>query len=124
MRRARQQADCRCCCSADSIYLDYAASPPAPPSAVKSFLADISTTLYSNPHSRSTSSVRTAVAIDRVRSRVLAELFGLSQESSNSWDVVFTAGTTAALKLVGDAFPWRRGETPARFRYLRQSHTR
>lgn len=108
---------------ADTVYLDSAASPPSPPAAVQAFLSDISTTLYSNPHSRSTSSATTSAAIDVVRGRVLTELCGLSTEASKQWDVVFTAGTTAALKLVGDAFPWRRGP-PARFRYLKQSHTR
>ncbi|ORY80683.1 pyridoxal phosphate-dependent transferase, partial [Leucosporidium creatinivorum] len=104
----------------ETVYLDHAASAPAPPAAVQAFLGDISTTLYSNPHSRSPSSAQTGIAIDRIRSRVLAELFGLSSENSKEWDVVFTAGATASLKLVGDGFRWQEG---ARFRYLKQSHT-
>lgn len=88
---------------------------------MQAFLGDISTTLYSNPHSRSPSSAQTSIAIDRIRSRVLTELFGLSSEDSKEWDVVFTSGATASLKLVGDGFPWQQG---ARLRYLKQSHTR
>ena len=106
----------------DTVYLDYAASPPAPPAAVASLLTDMSSSLYSNPHSRSTSSVATSIAIDRVRGRVLSELCGLSSEASKEWDVVFTSGTTASIKLVGDSFPWQ-AETRARLRYLKQSHT-
>lgn len=107
---------------ADTVYLDYAASPPAPPAAVQSFLADMTSHLYSNPHSRSTSSAATSIAIDRVRGRILTELCGLSAEASKQWDVVFTSGTTASIKLVGDAFSWR-AEARARLRYLKQSHT-
>ncbi|KAI9024729.1 molybdenum cofactor sulfurase [Hyaloraphidium curvatum] len=106
----------------DTVYLDYAASPPAPPAAVQAFLSDMSSTLYSNPHSRSTAAVATSLAIDRVRTRVLVELFGLESERAKEWDVVFTSGATSSLKLVGDAFPWRR-EGRTRLRYLKNSHT-
>lgn len=90
---------------------------------MQTFTRDITSTLYANPHSRSTASVQTALAIDRVRSRVLSSLFGLTSGQAKSWDVVFTSGATASLKLVADAFPWQQTPRPC-FRYLKQSHTR
>lgn len=107
----------------DTVYLDHAASPPPSSSALHSFASALTTTLYANPHSQSPSSTITAIEIDRIRARILHELFGVNQDGAiggNSWDVVFTAGATAALKLVGETFPWNRN---ARYRYLKEAHT-
>lgn len=103
----------------DTCYLDYAASPPVPLSILHSLSTAVSKDLYSNPHSRSYSSVLTTNAIDRIRDQVLEEMFGLSGPSRQDWDVVFTSGATAALKLVGDSYGWEG----ARYRYLKESHT-
>ncbi|KAJ7693541.1 pyridoxal phosphate-dependent transferase [Mycena rosella] len=106
---------------ASTTYLDYAASAPPPLSVLHRLSETLATTLYSNPHSRSSSSVATSLEIDRCRGRVLEELCGLGSAADRSqWDVIFTSGATAAMKLVGDAFPWQAG---AIFRYLKQSHT-
>jgi len=105
----------------DTVYLDHAASPPTPPSAVQSFANALSNTLYANPHSHSSSSSSTALEIDRIRGRVLQVLFGVQNPQDRKWDVIFTAGATAALKLVGEAFPWNG--TSTRYRYLKESHT-
>ncbi|KAM0756508.1 hypothetical protein T439DRAFT_321216 [Meredithblackwellia eburnea MCA 4105] len=112
----------------DTIYLDHAASPPAPLSALNAFTTAMSKTLFSNPHSRSTSSLATSHLISNVRSRVLADLFGLdTPDVRERWDLVFTSGATASLKLVADSFPWRGKEdssgTGARYRYLKEAHT-
>lgn len=108
----------------DTIYLDHAASPPASQSSVVSFANALTDTLYSNPHSQSPSSIRTALEIDRVRLRVLGELFGVrgarQEHASAGWDVIFTSGATAAMKLVGETFQWNPSTT---YRYLKESHT-
>ncbi|KAJ6626919.1 pyridoxal phosphate-dependent transferase [Mycena sp. CBHHK59/15] len=105
-----------------TTYLDYAASAVAPILTLHSLSSSIATTLYSNPHSRSSSSVATSLEIERCRGRILEDLFGLSTSLSKSkWDVIFTSGATASMKLVGDAFPWKAGAS--RYRYLKQSHT-
>ncbi|KAF8213638.1 pyridoxal phosphate-dependent transferase [Mycena galopus ATCC 62051] len=106
---------------ASTTYLDYAASAPSPLSTFHRFSEKIATTLYSNPHSRSSSSVATSLEIEQCRGRVLEELFGLGDAQKRSqWDVVFTAGATASMKLVGYAFPWQEG---TKYCYLKQSHT-
>ncbi|KAJ6519329.1 molybdenum cofactor sulfurase [Mycena sanguinolenta] len=106
---------------ASTTYLDYAASAPAPLSTLQRIATSLATTLYSNPHSRSSSSVTTSLEIERCRGRVLEYLFGLDDAQSRSeWDLIFTAGATASMKLVGDAFPWQDG---SKYCYLKQSHT-
>ncbi|KAK4705574.1 molybdenum cofactor sulfurtransferase, partial [Phenoliferia sp. Uapishka_3] len=110
----------------DTVYLDHAASPPAPLSTLHAFTTSISQTLYSNPHSRSTSSLKTSDEISSARTRVLSELFGVASPSARSrWDVIFTSGATAALKLVSESYPWKESPTHgrARYRYLKEAHT-
>lgn len=65
--------------------------------------------------SQGPASSATAARIDSVRQAVLAH-FGAD---SREWGVVFTAGATAALKMVGEAFPWRSGSL---FVHSRDSH--
>ncbi|KAJ7456499.1 molybdenum cofactor sulfurase [Mycena latifolia] len=104
-----------------TTYLDYAASAPVPLSTIHHLSEKIATTLYSNPHSRSSSSVATALEIEQCRGRVLEELFGLASAVERAqWDIIFTSGATASMKLVGDAFPWQAG---SKYCYLKQSHT-
>ncbi|KAJ7356811.1 molybdenum cofactor sulfurase [Mycena albidolilacea] len=106
---------------ASTTYLDYAASAPSPLSTFHRLSETIATTLYSNPHSRSSSSVATSLEIERCRGRVLEDLFGLDDAQKRAqWDVIFTAGATASMKLVGDAFPWQEG---SKYCYPKQSHT-
>ena len=86
---------------------------------------ELSTQLLSNPHSKSPSAISTADQIASVRLRVMRELFGI--QDTHNWHLVFTTGTTASLKLVGESFDWTtlskasRGKTG--FSYLLESHT-
>ncbi|GAA6006161.1 hypothetical protein JCM10207_000546 [Rhodosporidiobolus poonsookiae] len=111
----------------DQVYLDHAASPPAPLTPIQAFTASLSSTLLTNPHSRSTSSVETSLAIARIRQRVLSELYGVPTARLDEWDVVFTAGgATQGIKTVGEAWDWRRKEAMGGrpgFSYLVESHT-
>lgn len=103
----------------DTIYLDNAASPPIPYSCIISFASAVQSTLFANPHSHSPASSATTLQIDQVRTRVLGELFGIAD--LDLWDVIWTSGATAAMKLVGECFPWDGGRT--RYSYLKESHT-
>ncbi|BGO97155.1 Molybdenum cofactor sulfurase [Rhodotorula toruloides ATCC 204091] len=111
----------------DTVYLDHAASPPVPKTPLGNFTSSLQSTLLSNPHSASTSGVATSLTIDRTRTRVLTDLFGVSPERVGEWDVVFThGGATQGIKMVGEAWNWR-GESDLRGRngleYLVESHT-
>ena len=103
-----------------TIYLDSAASPPHAKSILENFSKEVSSQLFSNPHSRSLPSQRTADRIDNVRKRILKQLFGLDAQKSNFWDVVFTSGATDGLKLLSQTFPFSPQNGYA---YLKQAHT-
>lgn len=101
----------------DGLYLDHAGTTPAPKLLMDRFHADMVSTLYGNPHSFSQASHRTAEVIERARARLL----GLVNADSDHFDVVFTANTTAAIKLVGDALRDRPGGFT--YRYHFEAHT-
>ncbi|BGP22253.1 molybdenum cofactor sulfurase [Rhodotorula toruloides] len=111
----------------DTVYLDHAASPPVSKTPLESFTSSLQVTLFSNPHSASTSSVATSLAVGRTRTRVLTDLFGVRPERVGEWDVVFThGGATQGIKMVGEAWKWR-GQEDLRGRngleYLVEGHT-
>ncbi|GAA5843085.1 hypothetical protein JCM5353_000910 [Sporobolomyces roseus] len=110
------------------VYLDYAASPPAPVTPVQRFATTLASTLYANPHSASTSGAETSLLIEKTRSRVLSELFNVPSSELDKWDVVFTqGGATRGIQMVGDAWNWKRSEENEEgkvgLRYLVESHT-
>ena len=88
----------------ESTYLDHAASPPVPPSAIHAFANSVASTLYANPHSDSPASTATSLAIDRIRKRVLKEVFGVSDNGNaqDGWDLIFTAGTLPDVIQMGE----------------------
>ncbi|GAA6053648.1 hypothetical protein JCM3770_001679 [Rhodotorula araucariae] len=111
----------------NTVFLDHAASPPAPLSPLNALSASIASTLFSNPHSASTSGVGTHLVIDQTRTRVLKDLFAVPDERVHEWDVVFVpGGATQAIKTVGDAWDWRPAAdaTTNGYEYLVESHTR
>ena len=83
-------------------YLDHAGATLYAKSQLDSYIADLSTHLYGNPHSQSPSSLQTEAAVDHSRNSVL-RFFGTD---SSRYDVVFTSGCTGALKLLSECFPW------------------
>lgn len=111
------------CRRADTVYLDYAAAPPAPAAPIAALAQTIQTHLLSNPHSASTAGVDTGLLVDRTRTRVLQELFNVPDDRLGEWDVVFTqGGATQGIKLVGEGCNWRQPGTG--LEYLVESHTR
>ncbi|THH12815.1 hypothetical protein EW146_g7345 [Bondarzewia mesenterica] len=105
----------------DAIYLDYAASPPAPLlSVISSLQARLSRSLFSNPHSLSPSSASSSSIIASTRSRLLSTLFKLPTPSHKDWVLIFTAGATAGCRLVAEAFDWHSN---THFVYTKEAHT-
>ncbi|XP_038626436.1 molybdenum cofactor sulfurase [Tachyglossus aculeatus] len=105
-----------------TTYLDHAGATLFPQSQLTRFMKDLSENVYGNPHSQNLSSKLTFDTIEHVRYRIL-EHFNTTAED---YTVIFTSGSTAALKLVGEAFPWNptTSEHPgSRFHYLTDSHT-
>ena len=101
----------------DTIYLDHAGATPYPVSTIHEHSKDLTTNLFSNPHSRSPSSVATTVRIAKIRERIL----GLFRASPEVFDVVFVANATAGIKLIADGFCG--SPNGFRYKYLRDVHT-
>ena len=66
-------------------------------------MLDLSSHLYGNPHSHNPSSQLSTDAIDGVRELILRHF----NTDSSHYDIIFTSGCTAALKLLAEEFPWR-----------------
>ncbi|KAF9160599.1 hypothetical protein DFQ26_005362 [Actinomortierella ambigua] len=95
----------------DAVYLDHAGATLPAQAVLQRFTADLTQHLYANPHSKSPSSQATSARINAVRRQIL-EHFGAS--TRGEWDVIFTANATAAIKLVGEAFPWTMADEVSR----------
>ncbi|RDA93104.1 hypothetical protein CP533_4121 [Ophiocordyceps camponoti-saundersi (nom. inval.)] len=78
------------------IHLDHAGSTPGSRSLMNAFAAEMTSTLYGNPHSASTPSQLAASRIDDIRLRLLT-FFGADP---SDYDLVFVANATAGVKLV------------------------
>ncbi|KAI1436724.1 molybdenum cofactor sulfurase [Xylaria sp. CBS 124048] len=101
----------------DSIYLDHAGTTLYPKSLVDSFAAEMTASLFGNPHSASASSQCTMSRIEDIRHRVL-QFFGADP---TEFDLVFVANATAGIKLVSDAF--RGFHDGFNYCYHQASHT-
>ena len=90
-------------------YLDHAGTTLYAKSQVEAHVAALTANLYGNPHSQSPSSQTSTAAVDHVRDLVL-RFFGTD---SDHYNMVFTSGCTAALKLLSECFPWRHPSNPS-----------
>lgn len=87
---------------AGEVYLDFTGSALAPASC----LAGVDAAgIFGNPHSSHRASRRSTAVMDDARAAVLAH-FGVD---ASTHDVCFTANATAALKLVGESYPFDEG---------------
>ena len=91
------------------VYLDYggAALPHAAQLAAAARLAAAASTL-ANPHSSGPAAARAAAAMERARLLVLQHCCG---ERAHEWELVWTSGATAALRIAAEAFPFTRGRS-------------
>ncbi|XP_055993933.1 molybdenum cofactor sulfurase [Sorex fumeus] len=105
-----------------TVYLDHAGTTLFPQSQLTNFTKDLLENVYGNPHSQNINSRLTHDTVEQVRYRILAHFHTCPEDYS----VIFTAGTTAALKLVAEAFPWVSPgpeSSGSHFCYLTDSHT-
>ncbi|KAK8090048.1 MOSC N-terminal beta barrel domain-containing protein [Apiospora hydei] len=101
----------------DNIYLDHAGTTLYAKSLVDEFAVDMTTNLYGNPHSASSSSQSSTARIDDVRVQVLQ----LLNADPTEFDVVFVANATAGIKLVAEAL--RSAPGGFSFMYHQACHT-
>jgi len=87
------------------IYLDYTGGSLYADSQVRAHAEQLAAGVFGNPHSGSLSSMASTTLVERARRRVL-EFF---HAPPSTYTVVFTQNATAALKLVGEAYPFAAG---------------
>ncbi|XP_078542368.1 molybdenum cofactor sulfurase-like [Lissotriton helveticus] len=106
----------------DITYLDNVGTTLFPKSLVENFMKDLTGNVYCNPHSQNASSMLSNDAIERVRSRILQHF----NTTAEDYTVIFTSGSTAAIKLVAESFPWTSPDSRqpgSCFSYLTDNHT-
>jgi molybdenum cofactor sulfurtransferase len=88
------------------VYLDYTGAGLYSESQLQRHLDLLRGGIFGNPHSRSPSSEGTTELVERGRAKVL-EFF---HAPADEYAAVFTANASAALKLVGEAYPFGSGD--------------
>ncbi|KAG7288428.1 hypothetical protein NEMBOFW57_004779 [Staphylotrichum longicolle] len=91
--------------SQDHVYLDYTGSGLAAAAQVRHHQQRLAQAVYGNPHSTNPTSAAATEAIERTRARILSHL----NASPDEYTVIFTSNATGAARLVGEAYPFRRG---------------
>ncbi|KAK3131055.1 hypothetical protein QOZ80_6BG0501430 [Eleusine coracana subsp. coracana] len=87
-----------------TVYLDHAGATLYSEEQMADVTKDLTANVYGNPHSQSDSSVATSDLVAAARHQVLKYF----NATPRDYKCVFTSGATAALKLVGECFPWSR----------------
>ncbi|GMG99326.1 hypothetical protein Nepgr_001166 [Nepenthes gracilis] len=98
-----------------TVYLDHAGSTLYSELQMEAVFKDLTSNVYGNPHSQSDSSLVTASIVRECRQKVL-DYFNAS---AKEYKCIFTSGATAALKLVGETFPW---SSQSCFMYTMENH--
>ena len=89
------------------MYLDHAGTTIYSRTQIDNYHKDLLTNLYGNPHSQNSSSLQSSEVIEYVRTLILNH-FGTD---STHYDVIFTSGCTAAMRLVSEMFPWTNSKS-------------
>ena len=88
-------------------YLDYTGSALYGASQLRAHRELLAANVFGNPHSDSAPSRASTAAIDAARERLL-RFFGVD---SSTHDAIFTANTSAAIKLVAESYPFTNAST-------------
>jgi len=87
------------------VYLDYTGSGLYAESLVRGYAEFLATAVLGNPHSENPSSLAATEIIERSRSDVLS----FFDADPAEYDVCFAANASAALRLVGESYPFEEG---------------
>jgi selenocysteine lyase/cysteine desulfurase len=88
-----------------SVYLDYTGSALYPESIIQRDAIRLTGSVFGNPHSESSPSHASTIAIEKARALTL----GLLDADPAQYDVVFTANASSAIRILAEAFPFRQG---------------
>ncbi|CAH9115320.1 unnamed protein product [Cuscuta epithymum] len=98
-----------------TVYLDHAGATLHSESQMEEVFKELNSTVYGNPHSQSSCSMSSNDRVQEARQQVL-EFFNAPPLE---YSCIFTSGATAALKLVGETFPWC---SESSFMYTMENH--
>ena len=90
----------------DHVYLDFTGAALYAQSQLDAHLALLRDNVFGNPHSLNPTSAATTALVERSRRAVLA----FFNAEPDAYEVVFTPNATGALRLVGEAYPFRAGD--------------
>ncbi|XP_049413615.1 molybdenum cofactor sulfurase isoform X2 [Solanum stenotomum] len=99
----------------DTVYLDHAGATLYSEAQMEAVFKDLNSTVYGNPHSQSSCSLASEDIVGKARQQVLS----FFNASPREYSCIFTSGATAALKLVGETFPWSSNSS---FMYTMENH--
>ena len=91
----------------DEVYLDYCGGSLYAASQVEAHSRMLREVVFGNPHSANPTSSAATALVERARAAVLRYF----RAPESEYDCVFTANATAALRLVGEAYPFGPGGT-------------
>jgi molybdenum cofactor sulfurtransferase len=92
--------------AAGHVYLDYTGAGLYADSQLAEHLELLSTNVFGNPHSLNPTSAAMTQLVEHARAAVL-DFFGAGPDE---YVAIFTPNATGALRLVGEAYPFRRGD--------------
>ncbi|HEX6938190.1 MAG TPA: aminotransferase class V-fold PLP-dependent enzyme [Longimicrobiales bacterium] len=101
--------------AAGHVYLDHTGSALYPESLVRAHAELLARGVFGNPHSRNPTSRASTAMVEAARARIL-EFFDADPDE---YEAIFTLNASGALKLVGEAYPFRPGSA---FRLLADNH--
>ncbi|WP_242909885.1 aminotransferase class V-fold PLP-dependent enzyme [Actinomadura terrae] len=87
------------------VYLDYTGSGVAAEAQLRAHFERLSGHCFGNPHSESPTSSAATTLVEEAREAILR----FFNASPDEYAVIFTANATGACRLVGEAYPFRRG---------------
>jgi molybdenum cofactor sulfurtransferase len=89
------------------VYLDYTGGSLYAESQLRAHMALLSEGIFGNPHSKNMTSLAMTELVEYAREYVLNHF----NASPDEYMVIFTQNSTGALKLIGESYPFRPGDT-------------
>jgi selenocysteine lyase/cysteine desulfurase len=99
LMRSRELARLR---TGGQVYLDYTGAAPYPEAVVHDHRIQLCRQVFGNPHATNPASVKSTQAAAEARAALLDLLDG----DARDYEVVWTSNASAALRLVGESFPF------------------
>lgn len=88
------------------VYLDYTGGGLYAESQLRAHMAMLSSEVFGNPHSKNLTSMAMTERVEATRAYVLKYF----NASPDEYLVIFTPNSTGALKLIGESYPFERGD--------------